>query len=140
MNTYKEQFNKPEAIVHISAIAEKYRLSLVVLFGSQATGKTHKESDVDIAYLPGRPLSPEEEININYELTLVSRTDRVDTVNLRNAPGLLLKQIVDQGVIFYEKTGTEFAELEIYAMRRYKEATPLFEIRREKLDAFLKLA
>jgi predicted nucleotidyltransferase len=129
-----------ESKSRIRALAEKYHLSLVALFVSQATGKTHKESDVDIAYLPGRPLSMEEEININYELTLIFRTDRVDTVNLRSAPGLLLKQIADQGMVFYEKTGMEFAELEIYAMRRYKEAAPLFEIRREKLDAFLKPA
>lgn len=124
----------------VRALAEKYHLSLVVLFGSQATGKMHKESDVDVGYLPEKPLSTKNEIHLNYELTLIFRMDRVDTVNLRHAPGLLLKHIVDQGVILYEKTGAEFAGLEIYALRRFREAAPLFEIRREKLDAFLKPA
>ena len=35
----------------IKELAEKHGLSLVVLFGSQATGATHPKSDVDIAVL-----------------------------------------------------------------------------------------
>ena len=34
----------------IKELAEKYGLKLVMLFGSQASGKTHKESDVDFAF------------------------------------------------------------------------------------------
>ena len=33
-----------------SNLANKYNLKLLVLFGSQATGQTHEDSDTDIAY------------------------------------------------------------------------------------------
>jgi uncharacterized protein len=121
----------------ITEFAKKYGLSLVVLFGSHATGHTHKGSDVDIAFLPVQPLTTPQEIQINYELTLICKTDRIDSVNLRYAHPLLLKEIADQGKILYENTGTEFAELEIYALRRYQEARLLYEIRREKLAEFV---
>ncbi len=121
----------------ITELAKKYGLSLVVLFGSHVTGRTHKESDVDIAFLPVQPLTTPQEIQINYELTLICKTDRIDSVNLRYAHPLLLKEIADQGKILYENTGTEFAELELYALRRYQEARPLYEIRREKLTEFV---
>ena len=32
----------------MAEIAEKYGLDFIVLFGSQATGRTHPKSDVDI--------------------------------------------------------------------------------------------
>ena len=124
----------------VAALAKKYRLSLVVLFGSQATGQTHQESDVDIGYLPEQPISIKDEIRLNYELTLIFGTDRVDAVNLRHASAMLLQEIADQAVVLFEKTGTELDTFAIYALRRFREAAPLFEIRREKLDAFLKPA
>lgn len=125
-----------EIIKKIETVARAHNLTLVVLFGSQATGKTHRESDMDIAYLAHTPLDIKDDVQLNYELTLIFGTDHVDTVNLHHASALLLKQIADDGVVLYEKTGIEFAELEVYALRRFREAQPLFEIRREKLDAF----
>lgn len=131
----------PDAVkmkLAVQKLAEENGLSLVLLFGSRATGKTHKESDVDIGYLPEQPLSIKDEIHLNYELTLIFGTDHVDTVNLRHASALLLREITDQAVVLFEKTGTELDTFAIYALRRFREASPLFEIRREKLDAFLK--
>ncbi len=122
---------------NIRALAEKYGLTLVVLFGSQASGKTHRESDVDIAYKPSRPLSSEEESMLNYELTPVFRTNSIDTTNLSYAPPLLQRRIVDEAVVLYDQTGHEYSAFEVAAIRRYVEAKPLFAIRREKLDAFL---
>ena len=121
----------------IRDLAQQYRLTLLVLFGSQATGKTHRESDVDVAYSAEAALDTQDDIRINYELTLIFHTDHVDTVNLRHTPPLLLQQIADEGIALYEKTGVEFAALQVYALRRFREARPLFEIRREKLDAFV---
>lgn len=120
----------------IVELAQKYGLTLVVLFGSQATGKTHKESDVDIAFLSERQLDTTDEIQINYALTLICHNDRVDSVNLHIAHPLLLMQIVTDAKVLYEKQGIEFAALEVYALRRFREAQLLYEIRREKLAAF----
>jgi len=118
---------------HIATLAEKYGLSLVVLFGSQATGHTHKESDVDVAYLADKKLSYDDEVLLNFDLTEVFRNDKVSLVNLKTAPPLLLKQVVMNAIVLYEKTPHLFIEMFLYALRVYAEAQPLFDLRREYL-------
>jgi len=44
----------------LEPIASKHDLKLIVLFGSQANGRTHPASDVDIAILPAHRLSWED--------------------------------------------------------------------------------
>jgi predicted nucleotidyltransferase len=46
---------------YIARIAQKYSLELILLFGSQATGRTHGQSDFDVAYLSKQKLDLEEE-------------------------------------------------------------------------------
>ena len=123
-------------MIHIDAIrpkiktlAEKYGLSLVLLFGSQATGNAHKESDVDIAYLSPRMIPFEEEININADLVEVFRNNDVQSVNIRKASPLFLKKIVERCMILYEKDRNIFTDLNLYSLRIYEEAKVLFDLR-----------
>ena len=51
----------------VKEIAQKYGLSFVALFGSQATGKTHQKSDIDIAYLSKNDLGLERESNLIFD-------------------------------------------------------------------------
>ncbi|HBV01769.1 MAG TPA: hypothetical protein DEF00_05325 [Candidatus Taylorbacteria bacterium] len=117
----------------IAEIAVRYHFSLVVLFGSQATGFTHKESDVDVAFLSENKMSFEDEVSLNTDLTEVFKNDKVSTVNFRKAPPLLLKQIVQNAKVLYEKTPHLFDDMLLYALRTYEEAEPLFRLREEYL-------
>ena len=119
-------------------LAEQYGLDLLVLFGSQVTGFTHKESDVDVAYLSDRKLSFEDEILLNTDLTEIFGNDKVSLVNLRQAPPLLAKRIVSEGIVLYAKTSSLFSQLYAQTLRTYEEALPLFELRRRYLDYKLK--
>lgn len=119
---------------HIKKLAKKYDLTLVVLFGSQVTGETHKESDVDVAYLSDEKLSFDEEVLLNTDLTEIFRNDKVSLVNLKTASPLLLKQIVTTAVVLYEKESHLFIEMFLYALRMYEEAEPLFDLRRHYLE------
>lgn len=119
---------------HIAKLAKKYGLTLVVLFGSQATGHTHKESDVDVAYISDRKLSFDEEVLLNTDLTEVFRNDKVSLVNLKTASPLLLKQVVMNAAVLYEKHPSLFNEFYLLALRLYDEAKPLFELRRDFLN------
>lgn len=121
----------------LEELASRYHLSLVVIFGSQSTGKTHPGSDIDIAFVSDRPLTVEEDVRLNYELTTIFGTDRVDTVNIHHAPPLLMKRIFDEGTPLYQKTGQEFFRYRIYAMRRFIEAQPLYTMRRNEQRATL---
>ena len=64
----------------IAELAQKYHLSLVVLFGSQSRGDTHSKSDVDIAYRGAGPLLLESEGMLIVELIEVFHTDKIDLV------------------------------------------------------------
>lgn len=134
MSGNQEKFNEPETRARVAAIAEKYHLSLVLLFGSQATGKTHKQSDVDIAYFGQGPLSLAEESELVVDLMQVFRTDAVDLVSLQNASPLLRYQIASSGRVIYERMPGLFTSFFIYALRQYEEAKPLFQLRSRYLD------
>jgi len=116
-------------------LAGRYGISLLVLFGSQATGHAGPQSDVDIGFVADRPLTGEEDIRLNSECTRIFGTDHVDTTNLRYGSPLLLKQVADEGQALFEQTGIEMATLQVYSLQRYVEAEPLFSMRRLKLSA-----
>ncbi len=117
----------------IAELAKKYGLTLVVLFGSQATGQTHKESDVDVAYMSEKKLSFDDEALLNFNMTEIFHNDKVSLVNMKTASPLLLKQVVTDAVVLYERTPHLFIEMFLYALRVYEEARPIFELR----DAYL---
>lgn len=114
-------------------VARKYNLSLVLLFGSQATGKTHKGSDYDIAYLSDAPLSLKDESKLVIDLMQMFRSEAVDIASIRGASPLLLYEIVHTGEVLFERTPSLFTSLYVYAIRVYEEARPLFELRSEFL-------
>jgi len=121
----------------IAKTAKEFNLKLVLLFGSRVSGKTHKESDVDLAFLSEKELSFEEEILLNTKFCGLFRTDRVDTVNLKKAPPLLAKQIISNYKILYEKKAGTLNRLSIYIYRKYFESEPLFKLVDERLKSFV---
>ena len=102
----------------IAKLAEKYGLSLVLLFGSQATGKTHPRSDVDIAYLSEKPVDLMEESAISVALMDIFKTSFIDLVSLRNASPLLQKEIADNATVVYESKKSLFNEFIINAFKK----------------------
>lgn len=122
----------------IKGVADKYDLSLVVLFGSAATGQTHKNSDVDIALKSHRALELMDEARLNGEFCRIFRRNDVDVVNLAHAQPLLMKQIADQGIVLYASQPGLFERFVLYALQRYAEAKPLFEMNEAAVRAFVR--
>ncbi len=114
----------------VADIAKKYGLALVVLFGSRARGDARAGSDFDIAYSSLKPLAFMEENKMAIALHEVCKTSDVDIMNISNAGPLLLKQIVDEGVVLYEAKESIFNNLYLYAMNQYRESAVLNELRR----------
>lgn len=115
-------------------IARDNGLDLIVLFGSRATGTTHRRSDVDIAYVAREPLSLSQESALIVEFMRLFRTDAVDLVSLRNASPLLRYQVARFGKAIYERTPGLFISFYINALRQHQEARPLFQLRSHYLD------
>jgi len=108
-----------------------------VLFGSSVTGKTHKESDVDIAYLSTKNLGIREEAQMMLDLNPILKSQRIDLVNIHLAPPLLLYAISDNGQVLYQTNPLNFYELRAYAFKRYVEAKPLFELKERRLKEYV---
>lgn len=122
----------------IKHLAEKHGLTLVALFGSQATGKTHLGSDTDIAFFSEQPKNMRDIAEMQMEFTQALRIKDIELVDLAGKVPLFLKQVADQGVVLYEKDASVFDEFQIYAFKRYVEARPLFEMRRRFTENFIR--
>lgn len=106
-------------------VAKKHGLSFVALFGSQATGRTHAKSDVDIG-VARRSISYFEEtpvplIEIENELTRALNRDDVEVVNLSTVSPTLMYSVVEEGVALYETKPNEFFEWKLFAMKVWRE-------------------
>ncbi len=81
----------------ISGIASAY------LFGSEAEGRSHRESDVDVGVLLDRSLFPSTRDRFEKRLALISDFERglkgrmVDVVILNDAPPQLARHVVTRG-------------------------------------------
>ena len=113
----------------IQEVAKRYGLKLILLFGSQVTGKIHKESDFDIAYLPKKNLSYDDKIDINFQFTLIFPQERyrVDTVNIKKVKPLLLYGIFRKCQVLYAQDDLVFPTYRVYAFRKYMEIKPFLE-------------
>ena len=90
---------KEQVLIEIKALAEKYSIEQVILFGSRARGDFKERSDIDLAVRGGRielfSVAVDEETS-----TLL----KYDIVNLNGSVQKeLLDSIENEGVILYEK-------------------------------------
>lgn len=110
----------------LQPVAERYDLKLLVLFGSQAQGHTHPESDVDVAVLPTRPLTGSRRLELWSELTKIFEAD-VDLTSLDRAEPLLLYRVACTGIPLYEGEKWAWENQKSYGCRRYWDSRKLFE-------------
>lgn len=126
----------PSQTEKIETIAKNYSLKLVLLFGSQVSQFTHKESDFDIAYLSEKELGFKDEYHLNYEFTKVFGSERIDTLDLKRASPLLMQQIFQNHQILFCSNQKSYHFYKIYAYKRFIEATPLFQLRNELIKNY----
>ena len=124
---------KPE----IEKLAKKYRLSMIVLFGSQVSGKTHPQSDFDFAFLSEKKMSLIGIARMQSIFTQKLKLKNLEMVDLKTAPPLLLKKVATESILLYEKEPSLFADFKIYALKYFMEAKKLLDLRKLSLDRFL---
>ena len=122
----------------LQKIAQKYSLELILLFGSMISGKTHRESDFDVAYSSSRDLDLEKEAKLIIDLAPIFKSENVDLVNLKKASPLLLYAITKNCSVLYEKKPLSFAFLRAYAFKKYIETKPLYEEKFRRLEKTIK--
>lgn len=122
----------------IKKLAEKYGLSLVMLFGSQVSGKTHKESDFDFAFATEIYKSPRETAEMLFDFTRELRIgNNIELVNLKNASPFLLKQVAMNSILIYEQGPHLYNLFKIYAIKRHMEERKFLKLKELSLNKFL---
>lgn len=120
----------------VNTIAKKYSLRLLLLFGSQVTGKTHKESDFDVAYLSEKELHIEDEGRLILDLMpILNISDErlINLVNIKRASPLLFYAMTSSCKLLFAENPLVFPTLRAYAFKKYIETQPLYKLREERL-------
>ena len=90
---------REEVIKEIIALAEKYAIAKVILFGSRARGDYHRASDIDLAVYGGDVTNFSFDVE-EYTSTLLTY-DVID-MNKNHQTGLV-ESIEKEGKVIYEK-------------------------------------
>ena len=90
----------------------------VYLYGSQASGHTRSESDMDVAVLLPRTLAPDVRWSLAARLADGLRTD-VDLLDLRAASAVMRYQVITTGRLLYERNAAERQRFELAAFNAY---------------------
>lgn len=119
----------------IIPIAQKYNLKLVVLFGSQASGRTHKNSDIDIAILGDGDFNM---TNLTIDFYDFFKREDVEVVNISSASPTMMYVIVRDGKLLYENEYGAFLKWKFYAMWVWRDTAWLRHLRDKKMIEWAK--
>ncbi|MBI3589389.1 MAG: nucleotidyltransferase domain-containing protein [Candidatus Liptonbacteria bacterium] len=108
------------------------RRYLIIAFGSQTQGTSSSASDFDLAVLSHHPLTLDDKYSLTNELALKLKVseDKIDLIDLWDAPPLLQYQIATKGQLI-EGSDFDFLRFKVLAWKRYQD-TAKFRRAREK--------
>ena len=98
----------------IKELAKKHNLSLVVLFGSQATGRTHAKSDIDIAVLAADAFVTSKLMG---EFDAIFKRDDIEVVDMSDASPTMGYVLTRDGMLLYEESTGAFMKWKFRAIR-----------------------
>ena len=108
----------------LESIREKYKIRLILAFGSRMRGIVHQYSDLDIAVL----YEDEQNIlDVAVELQKTFPDLEVDLVNLNHADPLLLNE-VNKECQLIAGDETDFHNFRIHAFHRYQDYKPYLQM------------
>ncbi len=107
-------------------------ISIVYLFGSKATGRSNKLSDIDIGVvLKNSPLSGNTRglYNVLYKLfSEIYPKSKLDIVFLQKAPLSLRYSAIKEGRILFEEDPTLTADYEYKVINQYLDFRPVLDL------------
>lgn len=99
-------------------------IRLAMLFGSQASGRTHAGSDADVAVALDGEMSPVRRGELSARLSEALGCE-VDVADLRKAQGEFLAQMVLGGEVAVKRDASLLAELAIRALGYREDMRPM---------------
>lgn len=148
-NTAHELFPEISSIVRktcsLEAVLKSFfsarpEVQLAYLFGSQATGKANRLSDVDVAVLTD-PSQVKKNLPYGYKAEIATdlmkllKTDRVDVVLLNEAPPFLRHQVLKTGKSLRARDPSMRIQFETETLTRFLDVKPLLQAHYESGEA-----
>ncbi len=123
--------SRPPNLDAISQVFSKYpSVQAVYLFGSYATGKIRRDSDVDLAVVPRDSSAREQMLDIMADLVR-HVYDRIDLVFLDTQDIVLLFESVRYNQVVYKTPDFDPGEYSSRIAREYWDFKPYLEVQRK---------
>ena len=91
-----------KTVASLECLAHHEELELAIIFGSCASGRARRDSDLDIAVFPRNPLNSAALQSLSDQLAIASGRP-IDLVDLTCTNGTLLRQILRNGKVLFSK-------------------------------------
>jgi len=114
---FTEDFQKKIQLIN-TYLNEKLAPYLVYIYGSTVKGSTHKDSDIDIAFLSDSIFNQYEMFIIGEGLANLLDCE-VDLVDLSNASTVMQAQIIKSGKVIQSKDEKRRMEFEMVILKKY---------------------
>jgi predicted nucleotidyltransferase len=126
----------------VNKIFKENQVVLAYLFGSEARGTSHKESDVDIGVLFYKKVKPENYLKLEGKLigffSKIYPKKEINVVNLNVSSPLLKQAAILEGKILYQKSDLIRILFQIQTLHEYEEYLHLSNIYNQFLELRLK--
>jgi len=126
----------------LNKIFKENQAVLAYLFGSEARGASHKESDVDIGILFDKKMKPREYLKKEGKLieffSEIYPKKEINIVNLNIASPLLKQVAILEGRLLYQRNNLSRVLFQTQTLREYEEYLYLSNIYNQFLDFKLK--
>jgi predicted nucleotidyltransferase len=119
-----------ESVPGLRELAQRFRIRLILQFGSTVTGSTHDRSDLDLAVkLDSADVSLQTVLEMQEALQMQFPGREVDLAILNRADPLFLRKIVESCRVLFG-TPQDLARLRLYAFKTYQDFRPYLELER----------
>lgn len=121
----------------VRCVSRRREIQAAYLFGSAVTGRTRKDSDVDVALL----LSPKSvrlkdlgyRLKVSRELANAIGRAAIDLVILNDASPVLAHQVISKGKLVFERSRSARVNYQVRAVNLYLDTEPMRALYRRYL-------
>ena len=132
IDKYQQKLNK---------VFQKNQVVLGYLFGSEARGISHKESDVDIGVLFDKKADSKDYLKSEGKLigffSEIYPRKEINIVNLNIASPLLKQAVILEGKLLYQRNDLDRTFFQINTLREYEDYLHLSNIYNQFLEFFI---
>ena len=133
IDKYQQKLNK---------VFQKNQVVLGYLFGSEARGISHKESDVDIGVLFDKKADSKDYLKSEGKLigffSEIYPRKEINIVNLNIASPLLKQAVILEGKLLYQRNDLDRTFFQINTLREYEDYLHLSNIYNQFLESRIK--